>query len=178
MSHLTWNSVLQELSHLSSTQLDHFALGYPEEGTEGLEDEQQLGCRCVTVALCDKQQQTHILGSSFSALSGLVPRLSFTFSLFSPSLPEFYSFSLTLIQPYSSPESHLTSPWETTLFLKQGFGLMAVITDLLWKFIWHRTEQALCECILNKEVTPTPILPPIKKEKERSTELEGMRIHP
>lgn len=46
-----------------------------QKGTEGLEDE-QLGCRCVTVALCDKQQQTPILGSPFSALSGLDPQLS------------------------------------------------------------------------------------------------------
>lgn len=53
---------------------------------------------------------------------------------------------------------------------------MAIISDLLWKFIQRRTEQALCERILNKEVTPTPILPPIKKERERSTELEGMRM--
>lgn len=122
MSHLTWNSVLQELSHLSSPQLDYFALGYPEEGTAGLEDEQQLRCRCVTIALCDKQQQTHILGSSFSALSGFIPQLSFTFSLFSPSLPEFYSFSLTFIQPYSSPESHLTSPGRQLCFSNKVSG--------------------------------------------------------
>lgn len=57
------------------------------------------------VALCDKQQQTPILGSPFSALSGLDPQLSFTFSLFSSSLPDFCSFSLTRIQPYRSPES-------------------------------------------------------------------------
>lgn len=57
------------------------------------------------MALCDKQQQTPILGSPFSALSGLGPQLSLTFSLFSSSLPDFCSFSLTRIQPYRSPES-------------------------------------------------------------------------
>lgn len=100
----------------------------------------------------------------------------------------FYLFSLQpkfarvlFIFPYTHTALQLSresfdKPRETTLFLKQGFRLMAIITDLLWKFIQRRTEQAFCERILNKEVTPTPILPPIKKERERSTELEGMRM--
>lgn len=112
------------------------------------------------------------LPSVDSTLSCLLPSLSS--AQVCPTFVHFplHAYSLTALQ------SHLTSPWETTLFLKQGFRLMAIITNLLWKFTQRRTEQALCECILNKEVTPTPTLPPIKKERERSIELEGMRMDP
>lgn len=122
MSHLTWNSVLQELSPSLQPPARLFCSWVSRRRNWGTWRWKQLGCRCVTMALCDKQQQTHILGSSFLALSGFVPQLSFTFSLFSPSLPEFYSFSLTLIQPYRSPESHLTSPGRQLYFSNKVSG--------------------------------------------------------
>lgn len=57
---------------LSSPQVDRVDPRHLEDWTGWLEDEQWLGCSCVMVALCDKQQQTHAVWNLVSVLSGIL----------------------------------------------------------------------------------------------------------